>query len=418
MRSERPSMQLGLPVSTARGARGLLSCAVVCRLVAGSMLASPILASSVLLACSGNDTSRIESALEPESSTGQLELSLTARGASGSLYRLRRADFQVFKQDFSFFTFLSSENDPQATTLEATLDTGDYQIDLFTGWFLEKVIDGVNTPVSAQLISPSTQFFNIQTNEETFVSFRFETNGEIVEFGQGRLVVQLEVEETTGGGTQPGDPLEITGGLIFPESNVHGIGAALFTITSPENAAITVTSDTGSICVEGAVGVVQNADFANQWGAFVGLDLMAFTGLPWDLDGGNVTGFSFVLSGLLPPLRLAAQPGNSDPNVDFFCRVLDTSSMLSSFEVPFDSLDRECWLGVRDPMLADSLSNINWTIPADEFTAHEFSFCINELRPLLRGSPGEMPPPPVGMPEPGPGPMIDARGPGPRPPPR
>lgn len=370
------SFGLRLPAAPLRFARraatsALAGCSIaVCALGAG---------------CSGRDASHIEVALDPLSATGELELALTARGASGSLYRLRRADFQVFKQDFSFFTFLSSETDPLATTLEATLDSGDYQIDLFSGWFLEKVIDGAATPVAAELLSPATQFFNIQSNQETFVSFRFSTNGEIVDFGQGRLVVQLEVEETTGGGgSQPGDPLDITGGLVFPESNAHGIGAALFTATSPLNASISVTSDTGSICVEGAVGVVQNEDFANQWGALVGLDFTQFTGTPWDLDGGNVVGFSFVLSGQLPPLRLAAQPGGSDPTVDFFCRILDTASMISTFEVPFDSLDRECWLGARDPMVADSLTNINWTIPADAGSAHEFNFCIDQLRPLLR----------------------------------
>ncbi len=378
MRIERPSMQ-------SSGLLALVSPLRRASWVATSALAGCSFAVCALVAgCSGRDSSHVLVEVDPLATTGQLELALTARGASGSLYRLRRADFQVFKQDFSFFTFLSSENDPLATTLEATLDSGDYQIDLFDGWFLEKVIDGTATAVSAQLLSPSTQFFNIQTNQETFVSFRFETNGEIVDFGQGRLVVQLEVEETTGGGSQPGDPLEITGGLIFPETNVHGIGAALFTATSPLNANISVTSDTGSICVEGAVGVVTNDDFDNQWGALVGLDLTPFIGAPWDLDGGNVVGFSFVLSGLLPPLRLAAQPGGSDPTVDFFCRILDTSSMISTFEVPFDSLDRECWLGVPDPMVADSLTNINWTIPADPVVAHEFSFCINELRPLLR----------------------------------
>jgi hypothetical protein len=323
---------------------------------------------------------RVERALEPMVSTGQLEMGLTATGASGSLYRLRRADFQVFKQDFSFFTFLSSENDPLATTLETTLDVGDYQIDLFSGWFLEKVIDGVATPVSAQLISASTQLFDIQANQETFVSFRFETSGEVIEFGQGRLVVTIEVDEVSG--PVDGDPLDVTDGLIFPESNTHGIGAAVFTAQSPENANITLTSVTGAICARGDVGVVQNGDFGNQWGAFVGLDLRAFTGAPWDLDGGSVIGFSFVLSGAAPGLRFGALPGNADPLVDNFCRILDVSSPTQ--DVPFDSLDRDCWLGVRDPMIAASLSNVNWLIPADELEAHTFDFCIDDIRPILR----------------------------------
>ena len=50
----------------------------------------------------------------------------------------------------------------------------------------------------APLIASSVQGFSIQNNDETFVTYRFETNGEIVEFGQGRLVVGIEVTERAG----------------------------------------------------------------------------------------------------------------------------------------------------------------------------------------------------------------------------
>jgi hypothetical protein len=99
-----------------------------------------------------------------------------------------------FPGDF-FETTLSSESDPLATTLEATIPTGAFQISLFDGWFLEKVVDGETMPVQAQLVGPSFQSFNIDANEETVVKYRFQTNGEVVEFGQGRLIVQIEVEE-------------------------------------------------------------------------------------------------------------------------------------------------------------------------------------------------------------------------------
>ncbi|HEU4576939.1 MAG TPA: hypothetical protein VFS67_01700 [Polyangiaceae bacterium] len=197
--------------------------------------------------------------------TGSLGLALTARGSSGTLYRLRQATFDVFRLggvavppltpvpdlppsavdagpifgiggsagtagsastgggagtggfggfggsvavggagggvvvppspgDF-FDTTLSSENDPLSSTLEATIPTGAYQITLFDGWFLEKVVDGEAQRVNARLSGSSFQNFTINTNEQTFVSYRFETNGEVVEFGQGRLIVQIEVEE-------------------------------------------------------------------------------------------------------------------------------------------------------------------------------------------------------------------------------
>jgi hypothetical protein len=103
----------------------------------------------------------------------------------------------VFPSDpFEFFqTTLFSENDPLASTLETTLPTGQYGITLFEGWFLEKVVDGVATPVNARLVSSSLQQFGIEANEETTVVFRFETDGEVLEFGQGRLIVRIEVDE-------------------------------------------------------------------------------------------------------------------------------------------------------------------------------------------------------------------------------
>jgi len=99
-----------------------------------------------------------------------------------------------FPDDF-FDTTLSSENDPLSSTLEATVPTGGYQITLFDGWFLEKVVDGEAQRVNASLEGSSFQNFTINANEQTFVTYRFETNGEVVEFGQGRLIVQIEVEE-------------------------------------------------------------------------------------------------------------------------------------------------------------------------------------------------------------------------------
>ncbi len=99
-----------------------------------------------------------------------------------------------------FVTFLSTENDPLATTLEANLPRGQFLITLFDGWFLERVLGGEVTSVSAELVSPQSLDFFIAVNEETFVSYRFQTNGDVVEFGEGRLVVDIEVDEVQGGG--------------------------------------------------------------------------------------------------------------------------------------------------------------------------------------------------------------------------
>jgi hypothetical protein len=132
--------------------------------------------------------------------SGTLAMALTARGDSGSLYRLRDATFQVNDPNFFFFQTFNTENDPLATRLEATLPTGDFQITLFGGFALERVEpDGSVVRVSSSLLSPSSQTFHIDANQETNVEYRFETSGEIIAFGgDGRLVVNIDVAEREG----------------------------------------------------------------------------------------------------------------------------------------------------------------------------------------------------------------------------
>lgn len=154
-------------------------------------------------ACSGDGKGRgsTESTQAEElAESGTLAMALTARGSSGSLYRLRDATFQVNDPNFFFFQTFFTENDPLATRLEATLPTGDFQITLFGGFALERVEpDGSAVRVSTTLLSPSSQNFRIAANEETNVEYRFETNGEVVSFGgDGRLVVDIAVTEREG----------------------------------------------------------------------------------------------------------------------------------------------------------------------------------------------------------------------------
>jgi hypothetical protein len=353
-----------------------------------------VLMGAPVTGCSGKDVSTLLLSSSPVAENGPLQLALTARGASGALYRLRQASFQVSPTSpfGGSFAFLSSEDNPLGTTLETTLDIGDYQINLFGGWFLEKVVDGQVVRVDARLLSSEFQNFSIAANEETRVQYRFETNGEVVEFGQGRLIVEIEVSEQ---GSEPdlrlGDPLQIVGGTISPDSNSIGVSAVSFAVNSPQGTRVEVTSDTGEVCVRGSMDVVQNGDFANQWGVAFGFAFVAEAGdagvleRPWDLDGGNVAGFAFTVSGpdIMPGMRLSALPGGADPTTVNFCRTFSAASG-ESFRMPLDSLDRDCWNGVRDPLSANSLANVSWVLPADEAVAHSFDLCISDVRPLLR----------------------------------
>jgi len=362
--------------------------------VALSLGLSALLAST--LGCSERDVSLLEFSSTPALEVGQLELALTARGASGALYRLRQAQFFVAAQTPDPFggqsAFLSSENDPFSSTLETTLEIGDYQIDLFQGWFLEKVEGEQVTRVEARLLSPASQSFSILANEETAVSFRFETSGERIAFGQGRLIVELEVQEQDAGPVDPvepvvlGEPLEFVDGFIEAESNPHGIRAAAFAASAPVGASIEVTSNSGEFCVKGSIDVVQNDDFATQWGAVLGFEFLSADGLPapWDLDGGNVMGFAFRVSGpQLSPMRFSALPGGADPSLVHFCRDFP-SEPGTSFPMPLESLDLRCWEGVRAPLLTDDLSTISWSVLSEAAIAHTFDVCISDLRPILR----------------------------------
>jgi hypothetical protein len=362
------------------------------------VLAVAALASTIagFAGCSQHDVSRISSDLvpAPEPEAGQLQLALTSRGASGALYRLRQASFEIFSQDQfgSFAGFLQSESDPLATSLETTLDIGNYQIALFSGWFLEKVEGSQVTRVQAQLLSPDTQDFSISPNGETTVRYRFQTNGEIIEFGQGRLIVQIDVDEQAspppsadaGPGVVLGEPLAIVDGNVG--QNPFGINATLFAVAAPVGADITVTNDTDQICVQGSIQPVLNEDFATQWGVAFGLVFLGPGGSaqPWDLAAGDVTGFAFTVSGPdFPFSRFTALPGGADPTLTNFCNPLPPVAGQSVL-MPLDSLTRDCWNPGGEPLSTLSLANIGWNVVSDVGVAHTFDFCISDLRPILR----------------------------------
>jgi hypothetical protein len=261
---------------------------------------------AALAACSSDKRSHEPAPpAESEAAIGRMRLGLTARGASGALYRLRQATFQVSELSNGGFpipvpppgeippfeplpgdeppmgvggrpgsgggvgeagaagvgtggfagsggaagaggtstggfggspdpggivTFLFSEADPLSTTLETNLRSSLYDITLFDGWFLEKVEFGQVTIVDAQLISSASQQFFISPNEETFVFYRFQTNNEVIDFGEGRLIVDIEVEE--GAEPTPDDPRP---GVM--ENNVDAL-APFFTLEEVLSAAL------------------------------------------------------------------------------------------------------------------------------------------------------------------------------------
>lgn len=166
------------------------------RLAAGAMLACALFPS----ACTQDD--RGSGVAAPLAETGTLKMKLEATSASGKVYRLRQAVLPVTSFVTGPSITLRSEDDPSKAVLETFLNPGSYEIDLQDGWFVEQVDEllGSATPVGASLLSSPFQFFDIQSDQETFVKFDFEVDGQRVGFGPpGRLIVGIGVHEREGG---------------------------------------------------------------------------------------------------------------------------------------------------------------------------------------------------------------------------
>lgn len=136
----------------------------------------------------GNDSA------EQSESLGRLNMALTSTTASGNTYRLRDAEFELEASGFSQGT-LSSETNPDAPTLTADLQVGDYTIELGPFWSMEKQVSpGVYEEVPAELLSSRVQTFAITEGASTAVVYEFKVAGDLAVFG-GSLVVSTTVVE-------------------------------------------------------------------------------------------------------------------------------------------------------------------------------------------------------------------------------
>lgn len=132
-------------------------------------------------------------------SAGTLELSLVATSANGTTYRLREATFNVSGTQSAS---LSTEDDPDATTLGVDLRAGDYLVRLASGWRLERAAPGGEfSPINATLISTNPVAFTVHRDQTTNVRFTFAAGEDVVEFGTGAVAIDIAVvDEQTGGG--------------------------------------------------------------------------------------------------------------------------------------------------------------------------------------------------------------------------
>ena len=164
-----------------------------------SILVSAVVA--LAAGCTHRDTGR--EGPVAKGADGKLDLALETTSDSGKVYRLRNANFEI-QNPFvgNAAKVLRSEDDPSAPVLETFLAPGTYFSILDGGWFVEQVdsLNGTAFGVSANLESGSVQQFNITSDQESFVRYDFQVDGQRVSFGPpGRLIVGATFHESEGG---------------------------------------------------------------------------------------------------------------------------------------------------------------------------------------------------------------------------
>jgi hypothetical protein len=178
-----------------------LASSVLTRSRGWGALALPVLLGLASYGCRSADETAVvgvaseqPASLEAAQELGSLYLPLVTPDAIK--YRLRKAVFAIERAGVTIAS-LDSEVDPDAQSLTAELNPGQYQISLAGGWFLERLAeDGTATPTRAALISPNPASFGVRNGRVTNVAFTFTTSSGTVTFGEGSVSVRLGVADS------------------------------------------------------------------------------------------------------------------------------------------------------------------------------------------------------------------------------
>jgi hypothetical protein len=144
---------------------------------------------------------------QPSDVPGTATFLLSATGASGTVYRLRSAKFNVLGPESREIV---GPTDPQDTKAAITTQMlpGNYQITLEAGWQMWRIpTAGDPVAVPATLVSPDTLPFVIASEQDTKVIYGFTVAGEEM-LVPGTLTVGIAVTEVDGGGSDSGAPLD------------------------------------------------------------------------------------------------------------------------------------------------------------------------------------------------------------------
>jgi hypothetical protein len=133
---------------------------------------------------------------DTEDAVGQLALPLVTQGASGITYRLREATFAISRYGYyegppgtggamagggmgsggsggNDVVLVSSEDDPDATSISVSLEEGTYYVQLLPGWHFEKESPTGTEVVEATLLSGETQWVWVSRQSTSFAEFQF-----------------------------------------------------------------------------------------------------------------------------------------------------------------------------------------------------------------------------------------------------
>ena len=170
-----------------------------------------------LSACSG-EPGRPDTE-EPRGKVGQMSLALTGVSATDT-YRLTGALFTIAGPTAAS---ASSDDAPDATSINLTLAVGAYTASLADGWTLErKAADSTFVPVSARLTSPNPAHFAIAKDATTKVQFMFDADGVPVQLATGNVDVEIAVHTCDGSCPAPDlnrAPMGTTT-VLFPRNGV------------------------------------------------------------------------------------------------------------------------------------------------------------------------------------------------------
>ena len=152
----------------------------------------------------------------PADVQGSLTLALTGMDSSGVGYRLRNAEFDIngypdyiYDQGAAgggaagsgnwggYNAHVSSETNPNAATISTRLVPGSYNVSLSNfDWYLERTTAaGTERVGQAVLLTGRSQYFYIWDGGVSQVTFRFGVDGQLIDFRNGELTIDIAIEK-------------------------------------------------------------------------------------------------------------------------------------------------------------------------------------------------------------------------------